>query len=236
MTIQQTIDTYLKKLNDERATRQRSGKWNPSQFGRCFRLQYFSRKNIQPTNPPDDRMLRVFSAGNLFHKYVQDILRQNDKEDNIGIIDIEKKVETEDTFGFADIVTTEEVVDLKSQHSKSFWYMKKEIEFLDEEKPQDILQVTWYAINLDKPFARIVYISKDDLCMNEYLIPITETRKENVSNELKKLNTFWQEEKTPPAEARCYKDKKTGKYKECEYCNWKNLCSEIEGYTNKEAV
>lgn len=231
MTIEEILSKDLQKIQEERKSRERSGKWVPSLFGRCYRLQYFNRQNIPQTNPPDERTLRVFAAGNLFHKFIQDKVRDSQE---IKVEGIEQKVETEDVCGYADIVTYNSVIDIKSQHSHAFWYMKKEIEHLDEEKPQDILQVSWYALQLKKEFARLVYISKDDLCMNEYLLAMTDERRKNIEFELGELNHYWKEKLLPDAEPRCYKDKKTGKLKECSFCGWKDLCKQTEAYKNKE--
>src|SRR3990172_13175395 len=65
-TVQQLIDEAL-----VRPEREGSGKYKPSNFGRCYRMQYWARKNEPQSNPPDERTLRVFKCGNHFEEWVK---------------------------------------------------------------------------------------------------------------------------------------------------------------------
>ena len=103
-----TVDKALKLRNKDHIS---SHKWKPSKFGYCFRNQYWSRKGEVESNPSDSRQIRVMFSGQLFHNFVQGLL---------GDVEIEVKIECEDVKGFTDIVRGNEVVDIKSQHSKSF--------------------------------------------------------------------------------------------------------------------
>jgi hypothetical protein len=140
-SVQELIDETL----EPKEKRIRSGKMSPSSFGKCFRNQYWNRLDVQG-EPLDARTLRVFKAGNLFHDFVQSLLINEQVKKEV-------LVESEDVKGFADLVNTEEVIDIKSQHSKSFWYRQKEIkESKDAEKSvkdmffNNWLQVVYYAI------------------------------------------------------------------------------------------
>ena len=209
--IQKELDDYLLKEQSERGAG--SGKWTPSSFGRCYRFQYWKRACETPTNPPEVRSLRVFKVGNLFHKFVQDIVG-GEKE---------VKVELNDLIGYADIVTEDEVIDIKSQHSRAFWYMRQADYNIKEEKFQNILQLTTYAILLKKPKARLVFVSKDDLCIYEYEINPEEFRMA-VVQEVAKLRVFWDFNTLPPAEPRAYGNK------ECYlYCLYRDKCFMLEG-------
>lgn len=217
MKISELIDKELKKQDDERKTRVRSGKFSPSSFGRCLRQQVFNRRNVPKSNPPDDRTLRVFKAGQLFHDYVQQFIP---KENTEVLIDVE------DVLGYADIVTKDTVYDIKSQHSRAFWYLQKEETNIVEKKKPNWLQVAWYAMELNKEFCSLVFVSKDDLCMMEYIKPAQVFRAE-LHKELKDLRNYWSSGQLPPPVPRAYVDGK-GKSQDCKYCNWKDRCKEVE--------
>lgn len=218
-TIQSQIDEALARKQAERANRVRSGKWSPSSFGYCFRRQFWNRKNEPVTNPPDARSLRVFACGDFFHDFVKSLVRKELHREEV-------KCESADTFGYADIELLNEVVDIKSQHSRAFWHMTKEAKAgksILEIKPENVLQVAWYAIQLGKEFIRLIYVSKDDLCCEEFRLRITPEIMAKINAELAVLNDFWKNGKLPSAQPRAY-----GGDKECGYCQFKDKCFEME--------
>ena len=221
-TIQQRIDEVLAEEQQRSLTRIRSGKWSPSSFGGCIRKQYWNRKNEPKTNPPDERRLRVFKAGSMFHEFVQTIIKESCQE-----AEVEVKVETDNVLGFADMVLPDEVVEIKSQHSRAFWWMGKSDKPIIDEKRDHVLQASFYAITLGKEWVRLVYVSKDDLCVSEFKLKVTPEIKKLVEFELKTLDELWSVGYLPPAIPRLYFDK-NGNSKECEYCGWKTKCKEIE--------
>ena len=201
--------TKKQRLRDERrekSTRER--KWSPSAFGRCYRYQYWLRLGLPPTDPPDARTLRIFQAGKLFHEFVQNFLPQHQTE---------VKIETEDVLGFADYVPETEVTDIKSQHSNAFWWMAKSNYNITKGKFANILQLMAYAFFLNKPKGRLVFVSKDDLCIDEYIF---ETKKweHRVKRELSILRAYWERQKLPKARPRAYNKK------ECKYCSQRTRC------------
>ncbi len=224
-TVQQLIDKAL-----IRPDRERSGKWSPSSFGRCFRQQFWNRKNQPQSNPPDERQIRVFAAGQLFHDFVQGLICENNPSDlgSTIITGKEMLVESDDVKGFADIVLANEVIDIKSQHSKSFWYMAKKDLDIKKEKYANWLQVLYYARELGKKFGRLCMVSKDDLCIQEYVQPLDDYWLEEIKKELATLREIWHKQELPPALPRC-DQKKDGTYWMCQYCNWHDLCDKIEG-------
>lgn len=226
-TIQQLIDEAL--LPQER---ERSGKFNPSSFGNCFRAQIWNRRNEPKSNPPDARALRVFKAGQLFHDFVQGLICSDRASDMERIAIKEMPIEESDVKGFADLVTETEVIDIKSQHSRSFWWMAKKDMDIRKEKYGNWLQVMYYAIALEKPFARLVFVSKDDLCINEYVQPVDSYWKAEVQAELSMLRQWWLVEEMPFALPRCEPktDKKTKAvtYWQCTYCSWFDKCKQVE--------
>jgi hypothetical protein len=215
-SVQRLIDDAL-----VRPDRIRSGKWNPSSFGMCFRQQFWNRKNEIPSNPPDERAMRVFAAGQLFHDFVQGLICKDGSD-----IAKEVLVESDDVKGFADIVSNNEVVDIKSQNSQAFWYMNKKNADIKKEKYANWLQVLYYARELKKNFGRLVFISKDDLCIKEYVQPLDDYWLKQIDAELAALRYLWKKDELPPALPRC-EPNKAGEYWQCEYCKYKDKCTNI---------
>jgi len=163
--------------------------------------------------------MRVFKAGQLFHDFVQGLLPDVEQ--------IEAEIESEDVKGFADIVRSNEVVDIKSQHSKSFWWMNKKACDIRQEKYSNWLQVLYYTRELGKEFGRLVFVSKDDLCIKEYVQPLDDYWSGELNNELTALRYLWDKQELPPALPRC-EPNKAGEYWQCNYCNWKDKCTLLE--------
>lgn len=218
LSIQGMIDDVLSSKGE----REKSKKFSPSSFGKCFRAQYWNRKDEPKSNPPDSRVMRVFKAGNLFHDFVQQTIINKYPE-------IQKEVLVavdEDIVGYADLVNDIEVIDIKSQHSQAFHYMSKTKDIGEDRKP-NWLQVMYYAMALKKPGARLVFVSKDDLCIQEYHFTVDNKWKKEVNDELKILRMWWEKQKLPPAQPRAYGGK------ECKFCQWMDKCFKLEGKENQ---
>jgi len=214
--IQKLIDAELIKEQEARKDRVRSGKISPHMLGRCYRAQYWNRKNEPQTNPPDVATLRKFKAGTLFHDYVEQFLPKHETE---------VKVETEDILGYADIVPEDCVWDVKSIHSRAFWYMEKNDYNINKAKYGNILQVMTYAMLLDKPKGGLIFISKDDLYSAEYVFGL-DNWKPQVESELERLRAAWMVQELPPGRPRAYTNAK-GEIKEGVYCGWQTKCKEL---------
>ena len=214
MNIQNLIDKALKEKQDKKKERENSGKFVPSSFGRCFRYQVWRRQGTPPSNEPDERTLRVWEAGSIFHKWVEDLIEA----------DKEVKTETDDFLGFADIVTNDTVVDLKTVHSRMFWRMSKSDYDTTKEQMPHWLQVAFYGWQLGKDKISLCYISKDDLCINQYF-QNTADWEDKLLWEIAKLQEYWEKKELPPAKGRAYGLTKEGKSKECEvYCPYRDKC------------
>lgn len=213
MSVLEKINKKLLEEQEARKDRVRSHKISPSALGRCFRYQYWNRGGVTPTNPPDVRTLRIFKVGSLFHSFIQDFYPEAQKE---------VRVESEDILGFADLVTEDAVIDIKSQHSKAFWYMKQKNYDINVEKLPNILQVICYASLLNKEWGRLLFVSKDDLCVEEYAFSGFKWL-ETLEEELATLRDLWSKKSLPEAKPRAYKGK------ECRLCSFLDLCKEKEG-------
>ena len=220
-SITKLIDMTLRDEQEKRGLRERSGKYSPSMLGRCFRAQVYNRKNIEQSNPPDSRTLRVFKAGHLFHQFAQQFLPEHQ---------VEVPIDTDLFHGFADIVTIDCVWDIKSQHSQAFWYMEKNDYDIAKERYGIILQVTLYASVLKLPTAKLLFISKDDLTTAEYSFIVSEWQP-HIDAECGKLKDFWDRGVIPAPVPRAYGvNKKSGDSNECmKYCPWRDYCFSQQG-------
>jgi len=211
-TIQAKIDQRLLEKDQARKERPRSGKFHPSSLARCFRYQLWNKQGKEQSDPIDARTRRVFAVGDLFHEFVRGFLPEHDSE---------VLVKDDNFVGYADIVTEDTVYDVKSQHSQGFWYMTKPGYSIEEEKLPNILQVALYAKLLKKPKMGLVFISKDDLCINEYMFDYSKWEP-TLSEEIAELIKWHSSDKLPPAQPRAYGGK------ECKYCPYKTACKERE--------
>ena len=209
ISIQRLIDDAIALDNSE--PRVPSGKFNPSYLGQCHRKHFWKRKGVEPDTQPDARSFRVFECGHLFEHFVCQ---------HIPALQKQVVIETDDFKGFADIVSDDEVMDVKSINSKAFWWMDKDTYDINVEKRHNILQVIFYAKELKKSKARLVFVSKDDLCIREYGF-FVEKWDQVLEEELKKLRQAWAEDQLPDAEPQAGW--------ECKYCSFADKCEQTGG-------
>ena len=226
MPIQKLIDEQLLLKQQEQSKRERSGLWSPSRFGKCYRMQYWSRAKEPETNAPDIIALRRFAVGNLFHDYIQSFYPEAQRE---------VKIQTDDIIGFADLVTEDTVTDVKSVTEYAFKYLILPEFDVTKEKEPNCLQVCDYAIRLNKPKASLIFVNIASVSTVEFSLNV-EAFKPKLEAELKILRSYWGNQQLPPAKPKCYIDKKTGKSKECGYCPYLDRCNQEEGVNNGSEV
>lgn len=197
MTIntQVLIDEVIEQKNSERKKEYTQKTFHASSLGNCLRGTYLQRLGIEPDEPVETSVLRKFMAGNLFEDWLIDLYKGNKK---IKSVETQTRVESKlyDMSGRLDALLTyqdgsKEIIECKSQHSKSFWYNVK-----NGNKPhrhhEYQLWVYLKALGIDN--GKIVYISKDDLSIQEYVVNLNDkTLAEEVIAVLTLLNTAWKE-------------------------------------------
>lgn len=67
------IDNHLVKLSEEK--RDYGKYWSASSAGYCQRKLIFERLGVPPVHPADPRKQRVFTAGHIFHDWIQELTR-----------------------------------------------------------------------------------------------------------------------------------------------------------------
>lgn len=223
--IQEIIDEVLKPKEE----RIRSGLISPSSLGQCYRRQYWSRANEPVSNPIDSRTLRVFAMGHMVEKFIVDNLKQRYNDWGFQV-----EVNKDDIHGFLDIESPEEIMDVKSQHSRKFWYNTKDAN--DGKDIKDMfynnwLQVMTYAWIRGKNKGRLIFVSKDDLSIQEYCLELDNYWKNEIDMELTKIRYYYDNKTLPPAQPRLYGGEETKK--ECSYCQFKDKCfNKQKGATN----
>ena len=221
--LEELLKNSLLKEQEDRKLRQRSGKFNPSSFGFCFRRQIWNRANVEPSNPPDLKGLIIFRVGKWYHDGLESVLPEHQTEVEVSEYDVR---------GFADIVLADEVIDLKSIRE---WGFKKIKDLRDaeifEQKPESVIQVCYYAMVLGKPTARLIYIAKDSHAVKEFELNV-EDFADVINDELiilrghwkiyQESNNFEHKHILPKAAARLYGGK------ECNYCQFRDKCQEVK--------
>ena len=216
ISIQKLIDDAIALDNSEPRTP--SGKFNPSYLGQCHRKHFWKRKGVESDNPPNDRTFRVFKCGDLFEHFVCQHIPAMQKQ---------VVIETDDFKGFADIVSEDEVMDVKSINSKAFWWMDKDTYDITVEKRHNILQVIFYAKELNKPKARLVFIEKDTLSIKEYGFFVSKWI-DDLVKEISILRKYWTDNKLPDAEPQAGW--------ECRYCSFAEKCKQAGGKVWEKTV
>jgi hypothetical protein len=243
MNVQEKIDKKLAEEQEARKTRESSNRWKPSLLGSCYRRHWYAKNAVPETNPTDARGLRVFAAGKIFHDFVQGFYEKEQKEvlietekvkgyadlvGDIWVADIKSCHSDGFWYMLRNIVCTlddgKEVrfneKDIKGD--KVFYYKKERtivkkrvLEILDE-KINNWLQVCWYAVELGKEYCKLVFVSKDDLCIQEYAIP-TSRIKPFLDAELEALYSI---DRLPKGSPRLYNGK------ECSFCVFVDKCKQ----------
>jgi hypothetical protein len=187
--IQEIINKKILQAREERNKPIES--WHCSKLGSCLRGVYFERLGIKPDKEFDGRTLRVFDVGKMFENWVMGLIT-----DQVGVkFDTQVRVEDKklNVSGLADLVLDyqkeKKVYELKTKHSRAFWYMVEKGEGANRHHQYQL----WLYLKLLKiKEGSIIYISKDDLTMAEFPVLLSDKKIEaEVMNELDLLNRAW---------------------------------------------
>lgn len=212
MNIEKIINDKLLSDEEGKPKRERSGKYSPSYFGRCLRLQYWNRKDEPITNPPDLKGLKAMKQGVELHKFAQSHFPKEVCEITI---------ETEHVKGRADLVYPDIVYDIKGCQEwqyKRYWNIPTPK--LVEAKLNNWLQVGWYGLELGKTYVSLIPWVYGTYVRFEHVI-FTKQIEDKVKEEVKTLVDIWDRQWLPLPKPRAF-----GGH-ECNYCSWKDKCEEI---------
>jgi hypothetical protein len=194
-SVEDIIDKAVKRDGDYE---QKS--WHSSSLGSCLTANYLVRKGLAKKEF-DARTLRVFQAGRMFEDWLVELLKSQDEK-------FQTQVRCEwpemDLTGYADLTINGLVYEIKSKHSRGFDYLPNR---------HHQYQLWTYLKCLNKKDGRLLYISKDDLRIAEYVVELDDKELEKeVVNELNILNEAWKKGLPP----RPVEDKKDWRYKYCD--------------------
>lgn len=223
--LQEILDKGLLAEQELRKDRVRSGKFNSSNFGRCYRLQVLDRLNIQPTNPPDIYGLRKMKVGQDLHKTIQEFFPSSQRE--VQYMD-------DDFIHISDIITKEYVMEIKTMSDFAWKWTKKQDFSLEFNKRNNILQLMSGCYFHKKDVGVLAFVNTGSYLIDEYPIMLDHWE-EDIMKELSNLKRYWITFTLPKAEPVAFpsKDKDKVVYKDCEYCSFKDLC---KNYNQEEEV
>ena len=209
--------SYIRDLIDRHIAEHR-GEWEPSpkfrvsDAGRCHLMRYWKRQGKEPTDLPDERALRVFEVGHMVHRWIQDIL-----EEKGVLFGKEILVEDEHRIGHVDAVVMLDggpvLFEFKTVHSRKFHYQRR-LGFMED--THYFFQAATYAMMIPVKITetRIVYVSKDDLHIEEVTVPMPEMRI-RAAEDWGKLIEAWEEGREPEPNPLDW---------ECRYCIYRSTC------------
>jgi len=207
------IDEYLEEQREER---DRTKYFYISDMGKCLRMRILKRMGYQP-DPLTPRLRRIFAVGEMHHAFIQELLEKKgylvEKEGEVYWEDFELKGR------FDAVIKVEDkyiLYDIKSVHSRKFHYLEN-----GEKDSHYIKQLLVYYKLLRSKYqpleARLLYVSKDDLCIAEYGFSYNKYEM-NIYSELDALRHWWKRQELPPR-----KDDFPNGW-ECKFCFYKTAC------------
>jgi len=211
MSLSQLVDSFLLNEQELRSKRLRSGKFSPSSFGRCFRNQYWNRKNEPESNPADMKSLRRMRVGTVLHGWLESLV-------SCQVLSIiERGYESIDCAYFVDVELEDKIVEIKTAGAYAFKKLCGKDYDIRKDKPHNILQAAYYAVMRKKDLFELYFFCTDSGLDKGFQFD-TKDWVEKVAEELSILNGFWAKGKLPPPAKRLSWD--------CGYCNWKDKCEE----------
>lgn len=192
--VRPAIDNFLLEASKER--RDYGDYWSASSAGYCMRKVIFDRLGVDYVTE-DARKQKVFTAGHIFHEWMQRIT----KDAGISLAqEIELKNDDLHIIGHIDdIISTDDgliLYDYKTQNSRAFSYKRPEMNYYHR------MQLGTYLLMLkdskyDIKEGRILKISKDDLRMSEEQLILTEQLEAEVLDYWTNINKYFENKKMP---------------------------------------
>ena len=193
LQISEIISQTLKERQLQKQQDYKQTSWHASSLGSCLRGNYLQRLGVKPDKEFDDRTLRKFDSGNIFEEWainlieknpeVLTVLRQHRVESKIYNLSgkIDALVEYKDG--------TTEIIETKSSNNRAFWWM---VQNGNKPSRHHEYQLWVYLKLMNINSGRIVYIEKDYLSIQEYVVVLEnkELAKE-VIGYLTLLNEAW---------------------------------------------
>lgn len=169
--------------------------WSASSAGYCMRKTIFERLGVPPVQEEDPRKQRVYSAGHIFHDWLQSIT----KEAGVSIAqELELQDEDFKIRGHIDdlVLLDDELIlyDYKTAHSKWFEYAKNQP--MSRYHRHQLGTYLYMIRNSKTDFskvteARILKVSKDDLRLYEQELLWSPELEKDIKDYWDGLNVAW---------------------------------------------
>lgn len=219
--IRPAIDAHL--LAEAAKVRDYGDYWSASSAGYCMRKLIFEQLGVPHSTEDDPRKQRVFSAGHIFHDWIQELTRDAG-------ISIAQEVELQDEDlmvrgHFDDLILIKEkigetlrgdyfdghliLMDYKTVNSRSFMWAKKNGNAMSYyhkmqlgtymymlRKGSSYPELNYKVSDLTE--ARILKIEKENLMMMEQQLMWTPELEAEVVAYWTTLNKYWADKKMPP--------------------------------------
>lgn len=219
-SVQAALDSYVAEIEEERLP---DGRWHPSSLsGECARKAIYAVRGVEPTDPPDERARRVFRVGHVLHEFAQTAVERSPDVEKayheIHIDDPELDItgDSDDLVLFKD--GTWELQEYKSKNSNSMDFALKKGELPER---AHVVQAGVYLLVLRRrggvakdrdtglttiipPLgdaltrARITYLSKDDMRVEEFEVPWDDRAEALIREHLEYLEVYRQVEWSLP--------------------------------------
>lgn len=235
-SVTDAVDRYVASQEKPRVP---DGTWHPSAIFGCLRQATYAARSTPESDPKQPRDKRVLRIGHIFHEFVQEAIAKYPGVTAYCELDI--AIPVLKVTGSLDVLVEfedgrYELIELKTINSKAFAYH-------DLPKEDHVKQVSAYMMALrevgaadqfisplhdDLQRARIVYISKDDLRIEEFTVIHSESREVEIAERIAVLESH-RAAGTLPDRLPDTVDSKTGKPRHdwrCGYCVWATTCWE----------
>jgi len=223
------IDKYYKDKRDEKEKLH----FYITDAGKCLRAVYFEMKGY-PKKEKEARILRVFDHGDIIHQKLMGALFGIPE---IKVVASEIDIPPQELFrGRADaIISFQEklyVVDFKSISDFKF---QKLAEPEEAHKKQLQLYMHYFKI----PQGILIYENKNTQDLKEFELPYERSLCEEIIQSFLELKYQIEQEILPPIPLRLKTEREKffqgeGNFpKECEYCDFREICDKIEKERNE---
>jgi hypothetical protein len=217
-------DLFEEGIVQARTDRPSAAKWRGSLLGSCLRQQWYYGNNVEPTDPRDEGVFRIFERGKIIGDVFNKVLKNSEH-----LLSYEEEVPVEipelNFAGNIDAVVTwkdgeKQVIEYKSVRDSAWKFIPK---------PEHQIQASIYAEAISRlrgepHSARLVYIRAGDLATEEFIVD--ESWRDKALRILEVLNSDRFRD-VPPwrlSEDK-YRSKKTGNWLfPCGYCEFFTKC------------
>jgi CRISPR/Cas system-associated exonuclease Cas4 (RecB family) len=206
--LREIIDKYY--LDKQKDKEQKS--FYISEAGKCPRQIFFKFKNV-PRKEMEANILRLFDHGDHMHKLImKPLLSTRD----IHVVSSEVDIPPQELVrGRADAIVSDGkslyVLDIKSMNSMIF-------RTLTEPKEENVSQIQLYLHYFEISKGILLYVSKDNLQLKEFIIDYNPIRAEELLNNLAFLRKQIDSD-VVPARISDYPDDW-----QCKYCQFRGVC------------